>query len=282
MVSIMQSQLQVTYDRRPNKFPQLIENWIASKKSIEELEAAMRLLTELDIDSTASKRTFQYYANYAGPTQACQFFERLSLGWKKRNQSEADLDPEIRFLEELKNFDKNNCMSDELSSTKYQKSTDTNNRQSIVEIHSSTKEALRKVTAKYHSKIAAQKDEQARLAQEEEREKRQLLVEIAYIKTKIDDLKNTLTTEISKAWFGRGVKKTKKDALDKLSGTLSVSETSSLSAIKKAVAEYKNELYRCEGNKVLRQGVTSKRSDSLIDSLSKDLENENHAFNKAR
>lgn len=113
-------------------------------------------------------------------------------------------------------------------------------------------------------------------------QKTALLIEINRIKRKLNLAVDTLNKEIPNAWFDSKLKITKRDKLQELISVLDVSEKSDLDAIKKQVSEYQTKLFKCESDAVIRQGAVSSRIKTLVDDLSKDLENENHSFNRFR
>lgn len=111
-------------------------------------------------------------------------------------------------------------------------------------------------------------------------EKQELLTEINRIKNKVQEMINSLDKEIPKTVFGKDLKTHKRNTLLTLSRNLYATENSSLDELRVCVEKYKTELAKCQNDAILRQGVIRKNCRNLIDNLSKDLEQDQHVFNR--
>jgi hypothetical protein len=109
-------------------------------------------------------------------------------------------------------------------------------------------------------------------------EKQELLAEINRIKTQIQKMTNELTNEISKALLTKDLKTYKRNKLLSLSRNLYVSENSSLDELRICAKQFTDELKQCQSDARLRQGIFRKNCRTLIDSLAKDLSNDQHVF----
>ena len=111
-------------------------------------------------------------------------------------------------------------------------------------------------------------------------EKKELLAEISRIKSQLQNMTNNLTNEIPQARLDNNLKTYKRNKLLTLSRDLYLSSNPSLEELRKCAKKFSENLKKCQNDAKLRQGIFRRNCRTLIDSLSKDLENNQHAFHK--
>ena len=270
-------QQKIFREDKKNEFKALVDAWLESKKTKEQIENAKKLLSDIDI---SSNNKFVYEFNYAGSRDACKFFERLSRAWHD-NPTPDNLSKEKEFLTELNEVIRNTFLSEkllstELSSSKYRESTIPIYRSSIENVYEVVCAAKKiidiRVSNPGRSNSNTNKQQVAQI--------NELLEEIDRMKRKIDAMSNTLDTEIKHAWFSGDLKTYKKSKLCALSNKLDVPENPTLDQIKAIFADFMTELKTCSSDTKLRQGVVSTRSKTLVDELSADVIRDKNPFKK--
>jgi hypothetical protein len=225
--------------KKDNNFKKLVDAWLESKKTKEQIENAQNLLKHIVI---SSNNKFDYKFNYAGSQAACQFFERLSRAWHD-NPTPDNLSKEKEFLTELnevfyKTFLSENPLPKELSRSKYLDSTNNINRSSIENVYEVVCAAKKTIDIK----VPQPGGSNSKMVNNIQNE---LLAKIKQMKNKIDNMSNTLGQEKKYAWFSGDLKTYKQNKLCELSKKLDVPDVHTLEDLKNIFANFNTELNTC-------------------------------------